>query len=128
MVCIRNSSSWLCLGLFFFHGRLAVVSEVGKVTSTIFWTDRWLHGQCITDLAPRLFSLVPKRRAYKRTVQEALMNYCWVSVIKGALSVEVIVEYFDIRDVLGQVVLQTEVEDSHIWRLYLRQILRQVGL
>jgi hypothetical protein len=56
------------------------------------------------------------------------MNYCWVSIIKGALSVEVIVEYFDIWGVLGQVVLQTEVEDSHIWRLYLRQILRQVGL
>ena len=39
LVCIRNSSSWLCLGLIF-HGRLAVVSEVGNVTSTLFWTDR----------------------------------------------------------------------------------------
>ena len=74
LVCIRNSSSWLCLGLIF-HGRLAVVSEVGNVTSTLFWTDRWLHGQCIADLAPRLSSLVPKR-TYKRTVQEAHMNYC----------------------------------------------------
>jgi len=75
LVCIRNSSSWLCLGLIF-HGRLAVVSEVRNVTSTLFWTDRWLHGQCIADLAPQLFSLVTKRRAYKRTVQEAHMNYC----------------------------------------------------
>ena len=74
LVCIRNSSSWLCLGLIF-HGRFAVVSEVGNVTSTLFWTDRWLHGQCIADLAPQLFSLVPKR-TYKRTVQEAHMNYC----------------------------------------------------
>ena len=39
-----------------------------------------------------------------------------MSDIKGA-SVEVIVEYFDLWDVLGQVVLEPEVEDSHIWCL-----------
>ena len=39
-----------------------------------------------------------------------------MSDIKGA-RVEVIVEHFDLWDVLGQVVLQPEVEDSHIWCL-----------
>jgi len=79
-----------CVWAFF---SMAVVSEIGNGTSALFWTDTWLHGQCIADLVPRLFSLVPKRRANKRTVQEALTNYCWVSDIKGALSVEVFVEY-----------------------------------
>jgi len=32
----------------------AVYSEVGDGATTLFWTDRWLHGQSIADLAPRL--------------------------------------------------------------------------
>ena len=32
----------------------AVYSEVSYGATTLFWTDRWLHGQSIADLAPRL--------------------------------------------------------------------------
>jgi len=48
-----------CVQVFFFHG-----------SSVRNWQwhlhiilDCWLHGQCIADLAPRLFSLVPKRKS-----------------------------------------------------------------
>ena len=41
---------------------MAVISEVGNGTRTRFWTDRWIHGHRICDLAPLLFVLVPKRR------------------------------------------------------------------
>jgi hypothetical protein len=41
---------------------VAVVSEVGNGNRTLFWTDRWIHGQCIADLAPRLLEAIPKRR------------------------------------------------------------------
>ena len=40
--------------------KVVVYSEVGDGTKTLFWTDRWLHGQCIADLAPRLFAIIPK--------------------------------------------------------------------
>jgi len=47
---------------------VAVNSVIGDGANTLFWTDRWLNGQCIADLAPRLFAAIPKRRVKKRTV------------------------------------------------------------
>jgi hypothetical protein len=57
-----------------------------------FWTDRWLHGRCIADIAPHLFALIPKRQANKRTVLEGLTNQTWISDLQGALSVNAIVD------------------------------------
>lgn len=48
---------------------MAEVSEVGNGASTLFWTDRCIHGQCSADLAPQLFSLVTKW-SNKQTVRE----------------------------------------------------------
>ena len=31
---------------------MAIISDVGNGENTLFWTDRWLHGHCIKDLAP----------------------------------------------------------------------------
>ena len=52
-------------GAFF---SVAVISEVGDVACTLFWTDCWLHGQRICGLVPQLFTLVAYRRSNKRTV------------------------------------------------------------
>jgi hypothetical protein len=43
-------------------------TEVGDGANTLFWTDIWLHGQRIADVARHLFALVSKRRANTRTV------------------------------------------------------------
>lgn len=96
---------------------MAVISEVGNGAHTYFWTDKWIHGQCIADLAPHLFSAIPKRRVQRRTVQEALSHRAWVDDIQGALSVEIIVEYLLLWDLIYGLELQTEFQDSHIWRL-----------
>jgi hypothetical protein len=40
---------------------VAVYSEVGAGATTLFWTDRWIHGQSTADLAPRLLEAVPVR-------------------------------------------------------------------
>ena len=95
---------------------MAVYSEVGDGANTLFWTDRWLHGQCITVLAPRLFAAIPKRRTKQQTVQDALTNQTWISDIKGARTVGVIVDYLLLWDVLSDFFLQPDVEDRHIWR------------
>ena len=95
---------------------VAVYSEVGNGANTLFWTDRWLHGQCITDLAPRLFAAIPKRRTKQRTVQDALTNQTWISDIKGARTVGVMVDFLLLWDVLSDFSLQPGVEDRHIWR------------
>jgi hypothetical protein len=63
----------------------SVISIVGDGTATSFWTDPWLHGQSIQDLAYALLDLVPKRIANKRTVQEAMEDLQWVTDIRGSL-------------------------------------------
>jgi hypothetical protein len=55
----------------------------------LFWTDRWLEGNCVADLAPNLVltvsKLVRKRQTISQTVSQALTNRRWVSDIKGVL-------------------------------------------
>ena len=96
---------------------VAIISEVGNGSHTLFWTDRWLHGQCIADLAPRLYATVPKRRIKKCIVQEALTDRTWVKDIQGALTVGAIVDFLQLWDLLSGFELHPEVEDPHIWRL-----------
>jgi hypothetical protein len=96
---------------------VAMASEVGNGAHTFFWTDWWLHGKSITELAPRLHAGIPKRKAKSHTVQEALNNHAWVSDFAGALSVGVMVEYLQLWDLLQEVVLQPEVKDTHFWCL-----------
>ena len=95
---------------------MAVVSEVGNGARTLFWSDKWIHGQRVADIAPQVFAIVPKRRI-KRTVFEALTNHSWVSELQGALTVGDINEFLGLWDVISTVVLQPDVEDSFIWRL-----------
>jgi hypothetical protein len=94
---------------------VAIVSEVGNGKNTLFRTDSWLHGQSLEKLVPHLFGSV-WGRAKKRTVFEALTKLRWVADIRGALTLAVLSEYFALRDLLSDVVLQPEVEDTHIWR------------
>jgi hypothetical protein len=93
-----------------------VYSEVGDGATTLFWTDRWLHGQSIADLAPQLLEVIPVRKRRKRTVQEDLVNNVWVSDIQGGLPVGVLVDYLRLWDILTNIQLQHGIEDRHIWR------------
>jgi hypothetical protein len=40
---------------------VVLISKVGNGANTLFWTDKWVHGQKIADLVPRLFEVIPKR-------------------------------------------------------------------
>jgi hypothetical protein len=44
-----------------------LISEVGNGTNTMFWTDKWIHGKRVSDIALRLFSIIPKRITNRRT-------------------------------------------------------------
>ena len=96
---------------------MAVITEVGDGTNTLFWKDRWLDGHSIQELAPRVFALVSNRRANKRTVREALTNEKWLEDIQGAILVEGLLEFLEVWDLISLVELQVGTPDKHIWRL-----------
>jgi hypothetical protein len=96
-----------------------VVSEVGNGAATLFWSDRWIQGQRIADLAPQVFATVPKMRISKRTVHEALTDHSWVMDIYGALTFGVINEFLSLWYLLSEVVLQPRIDDCHVWRVVL---------
>ena len=93
---------------------MAVVTQVGNGTNTLFWTDRWLHGQSLDMMVPHLFGAISSR-AKRRTVHEAMTDRRWVSDIRGALTGNVLIEYLGLWDLLLDVELQPELEDSHTW-------------
>jgi len=96
---------------------MAIITEVGDGANTLFWKDKWLAGRSIQDLAPNLYALVPKRRASRRKVMDALVDENWVADIQGEISLEALWEYLDLWDILTEVELQEGNSDKHIWRL-----------
>jgi hypothetical protein len=61
----------------------SVLVQVGNGAKTVFWTDCWLDGEAVVDMAPVLASLVCARIKKTRTVQQAISNRAWVQDIKG---------------------------------------------
>jgi hypothetical protein len=48
---------------------VSVQTVIGDGATTLFWTDRWLEGKSLAELAPNLVPTVPKRVTKSRTVQ-----------------------------------------------------------
>ena len=82
--------------------RVAIVSKVSNGKNTIFWTDRWLHGQSLDQLVPTLFGSVKKQgKRQCKTVYEAITEMKWVQDIRGAITVPVLTEYEVLGSSLG---------------------------
>lgn len=102
---------------------LAVTSSVGNGKSTLFWKDNWLEGTSIKQIAPAIFSMIPKRRRNKRSVSEELTNGEWVQAIQSALSIrgevsiEVVMEFMVLWTLIEEVELTEDEPDVHLWRL-----------
>ncbi|GJN09811.1 hypothetical protein PR202_ga27851 [Eleusine coracana subsp. coracana] len=96
---------------------ISITTEVGNVSNTLFWSDRWLHGCTIKSLAPTVFAGIPLRIQKKRTVAEALENGTWLQDIYncGGLSWHGIREFLRLWDYLLNIALADQ-EDHHIWK------------
>jgi hypothetical protein len=64
----------------------SIKSVIGDGASTLFWTDVWIQGKSIVDLAPYLGVPVSRRLLKHRTVQEALRSGSWVHDVRNNLS------------------------------------------
>jgi hypothetical protein len=95
----------------------AVDAIVGNGEEILFWTDRWLDGHTVAEIAPNLFNAVQKRTAKRRTVAQALHNRSWVQDIRGARTVEVLLDYLHVWDMVDGIILHPEIPDRYIWKL-----------
>jgi hypothetical protein len=96
---------------------VAVNAIVGNGEKILFWTDRWLDGYTMAEIAPNLSKAVPKRTARRRTVAQALHNRSWTQDVKGARTVEVLLELFQIWDIVDGFVLHPQTPDQYKWNL-----------
>jgi hypothetical protein len=92
---------------------MAIATEIGDGTTSLFWLDRWVHGQRIEDLAPRLFQLVPKRVANKRTVVDASTDSKWVQDLHGHLTESVLDDFLLLSELVANVSTQPGHPDKH---------------
>jgi hypothetical protein len=97
--------------------QMALYSEIGSGASTLFWGDRWLSGQRIVDIAPRLLETIPKKLINKRTVQEAIGDNLWINDIHVSLFVGALADFLRLWDLVAQVDLYPDKEDKHIFWL-----------
>jgi hypothetical protein len=74
-----------------------VSSVVGNSRNTMFWTDKWIDGQSLSQLAPHLVKLVSSR-AKNRSVYDALTLRNWVNDIRGAITVSVLSDFLKVWD------------------------------
>jgi len=84
---------------------MAVETVIGNGKNTRFWTDCWLAGQSFKQTLPNLFNAIAVR-ARKRTVYDTITGGRWISDIRGALSVQVLIEYLHLWELLSNVELQ----------------------
>jgi hypothetical protein len=96
---------------------VAVDAIVGNGEHILFWTDRWLDGHTMAEIAPNLIKTAGKRTAKPRTVAQATQNRRWVGDINGALTIEVLIEYLHIWDLVDGLLLQPDVQDRYTWKL-----------
>ncbi|GJM91708.1 hypothetical protein PR202_ga08112 [Eleusine coracana subsp. coracana] len=82
----------------------------------MFWTNRWIHGCSVQNLAPSVFAVVPMRIRDNRSVAEALVDEQWILDIQGGLSWTGIRELLRLCDCLENIAL-TDQEDRHVWNL-----------
>nr|XP_020187047.1 uncharacterized protein LOC109772761 [Aegilops tauschii subsp. strangulata] len=70
--------------------------ELGDGRTCKIWTDHWVHGQSIAEIAPAIFAMVPKRHRQRRLVAEGLQDRAWVQDIVGALGPLATVQYIEL--------------------------------
>jgi hypothetical protein len=96
--------------------QMAITVNIGNGNSSKFWIDNWLQGKSVADLAPNLVLAVPKRVIQRRTVSQALSNRGWVADIKGALTVQVLIEFLKVWELVEGIVLHPDVPDHFSWK------------
>lgn len=80
------------------------------------WSDKWLGGRAIEDIAPCLHRVVGPHIRNQRTVAQALNGDQWARDIRGTLTVQVIMDYLQIWDLTRGIQLGVNARDVLRWK------------
>lgn len=94
---------------------ISVTTTLGDGTTMLFWTDRWVNGQPISDLALELMPFVSRRGWRNRSVRDALQQNEWQRDIVGGLPVMATWQLLQLCDIVGEINLDPNTPDQHIW-------------
>jgi hypothetical protein len=97
-----------------FHASVTVRDGTG--CNTLFWSDRWLDGTDIPQLAPELVQAVARKARKTRTVVQAFQNDAWIRDISGSLSVAALAQYIQLWIKLSDVHLDASQQDKFVLR------------
>lgn len=75
---------------------IVLETMVGNGFGPLFWSDKWLLGCSISELAPSIVAVIPLKIQKQQTVMEAMMNHEWSRDVQGGLSLTVLFEYFEL--------------------------------
>jgi hypothetical protein len=87
----------------------------GDEGSTLFWTDWWIQGKSVAELAPEVVVAVPARFLKHWTVQEALSSGIWTNDVRNDLSDIAFLQFICILIAVQEIQLVPGVADHHIW-------------
>lgn len=95
--------------------KAATWTKIGNGNTALFWEDRWLQGHRLEELAPTLYARARQQIRATRTVQQAMVNGAWASDVGPEVTEQILMEYLRVWDLLAEMELQPEVEDSFRW-------------
>jgi hypothetical protein len=98
----------------FFNASIRMM--LGNGESLFFWTDPWLQGTCLADIALDLTVAVGAHHHKQRSVANAFHNNNWTRDITDALTISMLLQYLDMWHRLQQVQLLLGTVDSFSWR------------
>ena len=96
----------------------SITVQIGNGQQSFFWTDKWINGHSIQDIALALLKAITPQTRRKRTVAQGLPNNAWAQDITGALTVQVLIDYLLIWDLIrqGGFTLSNDEPDTFRWK------------
>jgi hypothetical protein len=91
----------------------SVIFHLGDGERLSFWSDCWLDGMCIKEMAPNLFKMCTRK---KLTIAQAMLDQRWTRHLKRDLPHLAVIEMVAVWEKLQGVALQPGTPDSVSWR------------
>jgi hypothetical protein len=89
---------------------------MGDGKTVYFWKDNWIDGRSVTDIAPRVLSLVPTRRKNSRMVADALIEHKWIVDISDDMDLDAIRQCVGLWVAIRGMERDGNRPDQYVWK------------